>query len=111
MRKSALFITAGLLLALAGPASATCLRLQDMKDAQAPDGKTLIVTMNNGKVWHNRLVGSCSELKWQGFAWTTHSDDVCDREQSLRVLNSGQICQLGVFEPGPAPKKTVAPPQ
>lgn len=107
---AALLVGALALTGVCGPASAsTCLRLQDIKTTEAPDGKTLIVTMNNGKVWHNRLVGTCSELKFDGFVWVTHDEQVCDNLNTLRVLHSGQICQLGVFVPVPPAKASRAP--
>lgn len=104
-------LTGGLVLAgLCGPASAsTCLRVQDIKSTEAPDGKTLIVTMNNGKVWNNRLQGTCSDLKFNGFVWVTHDDQVCDNVNTLHVIRSGQICQLGVFVPAPPKKASRAP--
>lgn len=107
----ATLVSALALAGLCGPALAsTCLRVQHIKNTEAPDGKTLIVTMNNGKVWHNRLQGTCSELKFDGFVWVTHDDQVCDNLNTLHVIDSGQICQLGVFVPaGRSSKASRAP--
>jgi hypothetical protein len=46
------------------------------------------------------LQGGCPDLDFNGFQWTVRNPDntVCDGEQSLQVLQSGQICQLGKFE-------------
>jgi hypothetical protein len=97
-----------LALGAAGSASASsCLKLRDIRDTVSNDGKTLVVTLNNGKVYNNRLQGVCSELKFQGFSWVTHNDEVCDNENTLRVLDSGQMCQLGVFVPAPPARKSV----
>lgn len=84
---------------LASPADAAiCLRNRDIQSTTALDGKTLIVKMRDGKVWRNRLQGNCSDLRFNGFVWVIHGpEEVCEYSQSLKVLQSGQICVLGKF--------------
>ena len=88
-------------LALATPAMAAppiCLRLQDIASTHSPDGKVLMVTMRDGKVWRNDLQGGCPDLKFDGFKWVIHGPaEVCEFTQSLEVLRSGQVCVLGKF--------------
>jgi len=98
-----------LAVAVASPASALCLRNREIDSTNVPDGKTMIIKMRNGTVYHNTLLSRCSALKYNGFVWVSHNDEVCDNAATLRVLNSGQICQIGKFELQP-PKAPAAPP-
>ena len=63
------------------------------------DGRAIIFKMQDGSVWRNDLKGRCSDLNFNGFEWTIRNPDgsVCENEQTIRVLRSGQICQLGKF--------------
>jgi hypothetical protein len=77
-----------------------CLREQDIQSVSSSDGKTLVIRMRNGKVWSNRLKGDCPSLKFTGFVWVMRDPQgVCEDTQSLRVLQSGEICTLGKFSP------------
>ncbi|HWY63163.1 MAG TPA: hypothetical protein VNW15_14770 [Rhizomicrobium sp.] len=84
----------------ASPVSAkTCLRSQDIVSAHSDDGKLLTFKMRNGQTLVNHLQGVCPDLKFDGFVWTLHGiENVCENEQSLRVLRSGEICVLGKFD-------------
>lgn len=98
------FLLGFLLLFVAGltasASAAICLRNKDIKSTTSPDGKPLIVTMQDGKVWRNQLQGSCSDLRFNGFAWVIRGPEgVCENTQSLQVLQSGQVCVLGKFSP------------
>lgn len=99
------FLTAALVLAgaamIAAPASArVCINTRDITGTHSDDGKTLVFTLKDGTTRVNHLQGICSDLKWNGFAWTIHGpDEVCEGQQSLRTLQSGQVCVLGKFDP------------
>jgi hypothetical protein len=102
-------VLAGLVLAGAiqpAAAAGVCLRLRDIKSSDAAkDGSAITFKMNDGKVYRNDLGGKCPDLWFNGFAWTLHSEQVCDGELGLRVLRSGEVCKLGKFtEVTPAPK-------
>jgi hypothetical protein len=104
----------GLFLAVAlyaGPAAAgVCLDVHKIERTYTKDGKTLDFTMRDGSMYRNHLRGTCSDLRFNGFVWTIDGvGQVCENEQSLRVLDSGQICTLGTFDP-PVPRKTIAKP-
>ena len=87
--------------ALAAP---VCLRVEDIANTHSPDGKVLLVTMKDGKVWANKMRGGCSGLKFDGFVWVIRGPEgVCDNTQTLRVLHTGEICQLGPFTLRPKP--------
>ncbi|MBN9587510.1 MAG: hypothetical protein BGN85_04275 [Alphaproteobacteria bacterium 64-11] len=91
--------------ALAAPP--ICLQLRDIQSAKSDDGKIMKFTMRDGRVLYNHLQGVCPDLKFNGFEWTVRGpSEVCEGQQSLRVLQSGQICVLGKF--GPPPKAAPA---
>ena len=77
----------------------TCLRSSDIQNTVSPDGKVLMFHMKDGAVWRNMLQGSCPGLEFGGsFAWTLNGiDNICENQQTLRVLHSGEICTLGKF--------------
>ncbi|HSS13521.1 MAG TPA: hypothetical protein VLL04_06505 [Rhizomicrobium sp.] len=90
-----------LVLAAASPAVAAnmCVQSRDILSANSKDGKLMTFRMRDGRVLVNHLQGTCSDLRFEGFSWVLHgTDEVCENQQSLRVLRSGQICVLGKFD-------------
>jgi hypothetical protein len=84
-----------------------CIRSSDIQNSQpADDEKSITFTMRNGDRWRNDLRARCSGLRFNGFSWVLHSDEICDGQQTLRVIQSGGICMIGKFTklPKPAPK-------
>jgi hypothetical protein len=84
-----------------------CLSTRDMVSTEPQkDGRAMFFTMRNGSVWRNDLHGQCRDLNFNGFVWVIRNPDntVCENEQSLRVLRSGQICVLGKFSQIKAPR-------
>ncbi|MGH6827441.1 MAG: hypothetical protein ACREFW_00850 [Rhizomicrobium sp.] len=65
----------------------------------APDGRTIVFRMTNGSVWRNDLRGRCPDLRWDGFVWSTRNPlgEVCEFEQTLSLLKTGEVCALGKF--------------
>jgi hypothetical protein len=92
--------TLALVVATAAPAAAKmCVQSRDITSATSKDGKLMTFKMRDGRVLVNHLQGVCSDLKFEGFIWELHgTDDVCENQQSLKVLRSGQICVLGKFD-------------
>jgi hypothetical protein len=92
--------TIGLLAATALPASAAmCVQSRDILSTNSKDGKLMTFRMRDGRVLVNHLQGVCSDLRFEGFSWVLHgTDDICENQQSLKVLRSGQTCLLGKFE-------------
>jgi hypothetical protein len=81
-------------------AGKVCLQTRNMRDTTpAPDGTAITFKMNDGSVWRNDLKGRCPDLKFNGFAWTVRNPGgtVCDDEQVIEVIRSGEICVLGKF--------------
>lgn len=84
----------------AAPASRICLNNQDVVSATSNDGKTMIFKMRNGQTYINRLRGSCPGLRFNGFIWELRGiNDICENQQTLRVIKSGEVCMLGKFDP------------
>jgi len=83
-----------------------CLNLSDILSTQ-PDrkGSSITFTMRNGNVWRNELHKDCPDLGFNGFEWVSQGGRVCEDEQMIRVLHSGEICRLGRFVAVPAAPK------
>jgi hypothetical protein len=104
------FVTALVLAGMAAAAPAwaenVCIDSRDIVSSKSNDGKTMVFKMRDGRTFVNHLQGICPDLKFNGYSWVLHGGDtkVCEREQSLRVIQSGQVCILGKFDPPIAPK-------
>jgi len=99
--KRSLVILALAACAFAAPATAaTCIDTRDIYSSKSTDGRTMLFKMKNGTSMVNHLQGYCPDLKFNGFAWQTHSGDnkVCEGENSFSVLQSMQVCVLGKFD-------------
>lgn len=91
-------------------AATTCIDTRNIREShQVENGKALIFTMRNGTVYRNNLKGACPDLVFNGYVWVIRNPDntVCDNEETIKVLRSGEICQIGTFDKQPA--KTQAP--
>ena len=98
--KKTIVTAIALMVAAALPASATlCVQSRDIEGTNSKDGKLLTFKMRDGRVLVNHLQGVCSDLRFEGFVWVLHgTDDICENQQSLKVLRSGQTCLLGKFD-------------
>jgi hypothetical protein len=86
---------------IASPAWAAniCLQTRDIVSTDSKDGKLMTFKMRDGRILVNHLQGICSDLRFEGFAWTIRGpEEVCEYQQSLKVINSGQTCTLGKFD-------------
>ncbi len=103
----AVLLAAGTLAAPMASAAPVCLEMRDIVSTHSNDGKILEIKMRDGRTLYNHLRGTCSDLKFNGFVWVAHGPDtVCEDQQSLRVLQSGQVCVLGKFGPAPGAQST-----
>jgi len=63
---------------------------------------TILFRMKDGKVWRSTLRTPCLGLKFNGFVYVLRgNDEVCGGMQTIRVLRTHEICQLGPFTPEP----------
>jgi hypothetical protein len=89
--------------ALAAPAQAAghiCLSTRNIESSSPrDDGAAINFKMRDGSVWRNDLLGRCPDLRFNGFVWTVRNPGgtVCENEETIRVLRSGEICTLGKF--------------
>ena len=92
-----LFLT----VAVAPPATAKiCVQSRDILSTDSKDGKLMTFKMRDGSVLVNHLHGICSDLRFEGFVWVLRggTDDICENQQTLKVIRSGQTCLLGKFD-------------
>ncbi len=63
------------------------------------DGTTIVFRMTDGSVWRNDLRGRCPDMRWDGFSWATSDpmERICENEQTLRLMHTGEVCGLGKF--------------
>ena len=89
------------------PATArgVCVQNRDIVSTHSDDGKLLSIKLRDGRTMVNHLQGICTDLRYEGFAWNVPgTGEICEYEQTFKVLNSGQSCTLGKFdEPKPKP--------
>jgi hypothetical protein len=95
-----LIATLALIIAAASPAAAKiCVQSRDILSTDSKDGKLMTFKMRDGSVLVNHLQGICSDLKFEGFTWVLRgNDDICENQQTLKVIRSGQTCLLGKFD-------------
>ena len=95
-----MIVAAIALAAAAVPASANmCVMQRDIVSTHSEDGKNLFFKMRDGRTLVNHLQGICTDLRYEGFVWNIPgTEDICEFQQSFRVIQSGQSCTLGKFE-------------
>ena len=93
-------IAASVMPAVAAP---VCLKTYLIDSTKVVDAKTLDFKMTDGRVYRNALRTSCSGLRFNGFVYVTHMDEICDNMQSIRVLETHEVCLLGAFTKLPPP--------
>lgn len=93
-------IAASVMPAVAAP---VCLKTYLIDSTKVVDAKTLDFKMTDGTVYRNALRTSCSGLRFNGFVYVTHMDEICDNMQSIRVLETHEVCLLGAFTKLPPP--------
>lgn len=71
--------------------------------------RTVLFYTPDGKVWVNRLKTTCRGLMFHGFVIVGHEFELCSNQGAIRVLESGEICELGSFVPYSPPPQTANP--
>jgi hypothetical protein len=102
---------AGVMVSVPAFAQKICLDTRKMVRSDSKDGRTMLFKMRDGSTYVNHLQGFCPDLKFAGFIWQLHGGDtkVCEFENTFHVLQSGQICTLGKFEPTTGKQAMSAP--
>ena len=98
-----------LLVAVAGSACAqggqppVCLRALDVDHTKTPNDRTILFFMKDGNIWSTTLKADCPELRFNGFEYgPTPPDNICANAQTIRVLKSGAVCEIGSLVPAAA---------
>jgi hypothetical protein len=103
MKKTVAVFTALLALGAAmGPALAEapiCLKSQLIDRTTVVNPKTILFRMKDGKVYRSDLRTPCLGLKFNGFVYSSPYDEICGGQQTIRVISTNEVCQLGRFTP------------
>jgi hypothetical protein len=84
-------------------AGTICLNVAQIDHTKVVDDNTILFYLKGGKVLRNTLAGRCVGLHiaTRGFTYLARNDEVCGNLQTLRVNDTGIICELGPFTPEP----------
>jgi Family of unknown function (DUF6491) len=87
-----------------------CLPTAQIDHTEIVNESAIVFFMKDGKAYMNTMRIPCSSLKMEdGFAYTVDVAEVCSNSQTIRVLRSGNFCELGQFTPFQPPKVPGAP--
>jgi hypothetical protein len=101
-RITVLGITLFLLLPVAalGAKAPGCIRSLDIDHTKVPNDRTILFFMKDGTVWSATLRSDCPELRFNGFEYgPTPPEEICGNMQTIRVLRSGAVCEIGQLAP------------
>ena len=105
-RGKAAFVALAALFAISAPAVAqttgqsVCLDATEIDHTHVLNNRQVLFYMKNRKVWLNTLNNTCTTLPYQeGFVLPTGFSTFCSNSQTITVVNTRQICQLGEFTP------------
>ena len=100
-----LSLTVAFAIATVAPAVAapTCLYTYLIDRTKVVDAQTIDFRMRDGTVYRNVLQHKCTGLRFNGFVYRVQTDQICDNLQSIRVLQTNDICLLGAFTKLPTP--------
>src|SRR5205085_2372082 len=77
-----------------------CLRALDVDHTKTPNDRTILFFMKDGNIWSATLKSDCPELRFNGFEYSpTPPDNICANAQTIRVLKSGAVCEIGSLVP------------
>jgi hypothetical protein len=102
MKKKFAIFAALTALTAATPALAdsdVCIKSAMLDRTTVVNPKTILFHLKGGKTYRSELRTPCLGLKFNGFVYVTPTDEICGGSQSIRVLNTDQVCLLGKFTP------------
>jgi hypothetical protein len=89
-----------------------CLQTSQIDHTDIVNDSAIVFFMKGGKAYMNTMRIPCSSLKMEdGFAYMNDVPEICSASQTIRVLRSGNFCELGQFTPFDPPKLPGAPAQ
>lgn len=78
-------------------AAPVCLNTFYIDSSRVVDPQTIIFRMKDGSQWRNTLRTPCKGLLFHGYTYNVQHTELCDYGQSIRVLQTHEICTLGSF--------------
>jgi hypothetical protein len=94
-------LTAG---TLCPAAATTCIKNRLIENTKVIDANTLDFHMKDGTIYRSFTRSSCSGLIFSGFVHRSYNDEICEHE-TIRILQSHEICSLGTFTKQPPASK------
>jgi len=72
------------------------------------DSKTILFYMKDGRIFANTLLSACPSLQFHGYVLNIPggNETICSNQQSIRVLVTNEVCQMGAFTPWTPPAKS-----
>jgi len=80
--------------------ASVCIDTRDIMSQKVENrGASILFKMRDGTQWRNTFKSACPGLVFEGYVWVVRNPDssICENTQSMRLLNSGEICMLGKF--------------
>lgn len=86
--------------AQSAPSGPVCIRTELIDHSRVKDDRTILFTMRDKKVWAAKLLGHCTDLRSNGFAYEpAQPSQICANLQTIHVLRTGAACMIGPIEP------------
>lgn len=86
--------------AMAQQPAQVCIDATEIDHTHALNSRQVLFYMKDRKVWLNTLKAPCASLALQqGFVLPSGFSTFCSNAQTITVLDSRQVCQLGAFTP------------
>ena len=76
-----------------------CLQSDRIDRTTVVNPQKILFRLKDGQVYSSTLRTPCLGLRFNGFVYVTPMDEICGGSQSIRVLQTNQVCVLGPFEP------------
>jgi hypothetical protein len=82
------------------PGNGVCLQRSLIDHTDILSDNTILFYMKDGKIWQNSLRFACPGLKLEnGFGYEADASEICSNMQTIHVLRSGGLCEIGQFLP------------
>jgi hypothetical protein len=80
-----------------------CIQVNLIDHTRVLDDQTILFYLRGGEVLRNTLNGRCVGLRLatRGFTYVALDNTVCGNLQSVRLNDTGEVCELGSFTPEP----------
>ena len=80
-----------------------CINPSSIDHTKVLDDNTILFYLHGGETLRNTLLDKCIGLRLstRGFTYVVRGGEICGNLQSIKVNDTGAICQLGPFTPEP----------